>query len=406
MANSKSVLLTNKATEPTTTSFTANLIDSLSAKVLSVATLLIAGEMFWNFWSSQSHYLNHFWGWLFMGLVLSSEIAMFIGAWSGNYAKLTSVVFSAVVGLTMCTWAMQLIGTTDVKESETPWIYEALGVAGIASAIAMPAALSVAYQVAMPLGWIILRESTTSSQFQHWDSAYGAIYVFLFTISVSTLVWLLRGSARNTDLASQKAAAAAAESARVDAIERERHRIDALVHDKVLTTLMMSASAKSQKEATQVKVMAEEAIEKLISFSSLQVTDESPITVSSLFEALQKTALAQVSDLEVDLGSTSDLEVPGEVAAAISEATIQALTNSVQHAGRGVTRQLMLRNPKDGIKVVVIDNGKGFREKRVPKHRLGIQLSMRRRMAEVGGSVRINSKPNDGCTVILQWSQS
>jgi len=398
--------LTETETVLSTTSFTSNLIASLSAKVLSVASLLIAAEMFYNFLSTQSHFLNPFWGWFFMGLVLTSEIAMFIGAWFVDYAKLTGTIFAVVVGLTMCTWGLQLLGTQSVWQSETPWIYEALGVSGIAAAISMPTALAVAYQVAIPLGWVILRESTTASQFERWESAYGAIYVFLFSISVSALIWLLRSSARNTDIASQKAAEAAAESARVDAIERERHRIDALVHDQVLTTLLLASAAKTQKEATQVKELAAGAIEKLISFSSLQVTDESPITVSSLFEALKKTAQAQVPDLEIDLGPTSDLEVPGEVAAAISEATIQALTNSVQHAGRGVRRELLLRNHTEGVKVVVIDNGKGFRESRVPKHRLGIQLSMRRRMAEVGGSVRINSKPNEGCTVILQWSQS
>lgn len=388
------------------TSFTSNLIDTLSAKVLSIASLLIAAEMFSNFFGSQSHYLNPFWGWFFMALVLTTEVAMFVGAWFSDFAKLSSIVFALAVGLTMSTWALQLLGTTGVKETETPWIYEALGVAGIAAAISMPTALAVAYQVAVPMGWIILRESTTSSQFQHWDSVYGAVYVFLFTMSVSALIWLLRSSAKKVDVASQLAAEAAAESARVDAIERERHRIDALVHDQVLTTLLLASQAKTQKEASHVKYLAEGAIEKLISFSSLQVTDESPITVSSLFEALRKSALAQVADLNVSIGATSDLEVPGEVAAAISEATLQALTNSIQHAGRGVRRELMLRNHADGIKVVVIDNGKGFRESRVPKHRLGIQLSMRKRMAQVGGSVRINSKPNDGCTVILQWSRS
>jgi signal transduction histidine kinase len=388
-----------------TKSFTTNLIDSLSAKVLAVASLLIAAEMFFNFWSSQSHYLNPFWGWFFMVLVLAANLAMFVGSWVGNFAKLSGMIFAIVVLLTMCTWGLQLQLTEGVIESETPWIYEALGIAGIASALAMPTALSVAYQVAVPLGWVILRESTTASQFERWDSAYGAVYVFLFTISVSSLIWLLRSSAKNADLASQKAAEAAAESARVDAIERERHRIDALVHDQVLTTLLLAASAKNQKEAEHVKVLAEGAIEKLISFSSLQVNDDSPITVSSLFEALKKTAQSQVPDLQIDMGATSDLEVPGEVAAAISEATIQALTNSVQHAGRGVTRELVLRNHTEGIKVVVIDNGKGFRESRVPKHRLGIQLSMRSRMEQIGGTLKINSKPNQGCTVILQWSQ-
>jgi len=222
----------------------------------------------------------------------------------------------------------------------------------------------------------------------------------------SALIWLLRSSAKKTDLASQLAAEASAESARVDAIERERHRVDALVHDQVLTTMILAASAKTQKEAKHAKVLAEGAIAKLISFSSLHVTDESPISVASLFEALKKSALAQQPDLEIDLGATSDFEVPGEVAAAISEATLQALTNSIQHAGRGVMRQLVMRNPAGGIKIVMIDNGKGFRESRVPKHRLGIALSIRRRMTQVGGSVHINSKPNQGCTVIMQWSQS
>jgi hypothetical protein len=287
----------------------------------------------------------------------------------------------------------------------TPWIYEALGVAGIAAGVGLPVGVAVAYLITTPVAWIVLRESTTASQFHNWDSLLGAIYVLLFSSCVSALVWMLRSSARDADTASQRAADASAASARVDAIERERLRIDALVHDQVLTTLLLTSAVKSQSDAQNVSDLAEVAIEKLISFSSLQVTDDSPITVSSLFLALKKTALAIVPDIQIDLGPTSDLEVPGEVADAISEATIQALTNSAQHAGRGVSRQIILRNHTEGVKVVIIDNGKGFREARVPKHRLGIALSIRSRMASVGGETHIKSLPNQGTSVILQWGK-
>ncbi len=387
-----------------TKSYTVNLIDNLAVKVLSVATVGTGIEMFLNF-LGQSKDQNPLWAWLFVSLVLAIEVAMVLLAFLTNWGKLICAVFAIVVFIEVCAWSLPLQGVTAADTGPTPWIYEALGVAGIAAAVGLPLGVAVAYLVATPVAWIVLRESTTSSQFHNWDSLLGAIYVLLFSSCVSALVWMLRASARDADLASQKAADASAASARVDAIERERDRIDALVHDQVLTTLLLAAAAKTQKDAQHVSDLARAAIQKLISFSSLQVTDDSPITVSSLFLALSKTARELVPDIQVDLGATSDLEIPSEVADAISEATIQAIANSVQHAGRGVSRQVVLRNHSEGVKVVIIDNGKGFRQSRVPKHRLGIALSIRRRMASVGGEAHIKSLLNEGTTVILQWGK-
>jgi signal transduction histidine kinase len=387
-----------------TKSFTINLIDNLAVKVLSVATLGTGIEMFLNF-LGQSKEQNPFWSWMFVVLVMAIEIAMVVFAFFTNLGKLICAIFAIVVLVEVCAWGLPLQGVMPADTVPTPWIYEALGVAGIAAGVGLPVGVAVAYLITTPVAWIVLRESTTASQFHNWDSLLGAIYVLLFSSCVSALVWMLRSSARDADTASQRAADASAASARVDAIERERLRIDALVHDQVLTTLLLTSAVKSQIEAQNVSDLAEVAIEKLITFSSLQVSDDSPITVSSLFLALKKTALAIVPDIQIDLGPTSDLEVPGEVADAISEATIQALTNSVQHAGRGVSRQIILRNHTEGVKVVIIDNGKGFREARVPKHRLGIALSIRRRMASVGGETHVKSLPNQGTSVILQWGK-
>ena len=392
-------------TSTATKSFTINLIDNLAIKVLSVATLGTGIEMFLVF-LSQSKEQNPLWGWLFVSLVMATEMAMVFFAFFTNFGRQLGTIFAVLVFAELCSWALPLQGVPPADTVPTPWIYEALGVAGIAATVGMPVGVAAAYLVASPTAWIVLRESTTASQFRDWDSLLGAIYVFLFSTCVSALIWMLRASARNADLASQRAAEASAASARVDATERERDRVDALVHDQVLTTLLLTSAVKTQKEALQVRDSAQVAIDKLISFSSLHVTEDSPITVASLFLALGKTAQAIVSDISIDLGPTTDFEVPGEVADAINEATIQALTNSVQHAGRGVSREIVMRNHTEGVKVVIIDNGKGFREARVPKHRLGIQLSIRRRMASVGGEAHIKSMLNKGTTVILQWGRS
>ena len=387
-----------------TKSYTVNLIDNLAVKVLSIATLGTGVEMFLNF-LGQTKDQNPCWSWLFVSLVLALEIAMVAMAFFTHLGKLMCALFAIVVFVEVCAWSLPLQGVPAADAGPTPWIYEALGVSGIAAAVGLPVGVAVAYLVATPVAWIVLRESTTASQFHQWDSLLGAIYVLLFSSCVAALVWMLRASARDADLASQRAAEASAASARVDAIERERDRIDALVHDQVLTTLLLTSATKTQKEAQHVSDLAHIAIEKLISFSSLHVTDESPITVSSLFFALGKTAQELVPDIHIDLGPTSDLEIPSNVADAINEATIQALSNSVQHAGRGVRRQIVLRNHTEGVKVVVIDNGKGFRLSRVPKHRLGIALSIRRRMASVEGEAHIKSVLNEGTTVILQWGK-
>ena len=87
-------------------------------------------------------------------------------------------------------------------------------------------------------------------------------------------------------------------------------------------------------------------------------------------------------------------------------ATPVILTVQEQEALVQVTkRQLRLSAKGRSVKVVVEDDGRGFREARIPRSRLGIRLSVRRRMETVGGSVKINSEPGRGCTVVIMWGE-
>ena len=75
----------------------------------------------------------------------------------------------------------------------------------------------------------------------------------------------------------------------------------------------------------------------------------------------------------------------------------------MQHAGNNVVRQVRLRADHRGLKVVVKDDGRGFRESKIPANRLGVRHSIRRRVVSVGASVNIQSEPRKGATVILKW---
>ncbi len=388
-----------------TQSFISKRIDALSARVLSLATLGTGIEMFLVY-LAQAKTLNLTASTIFIALVLTAELALVLLALFSQFGKVAAGIFAVVVFFTLCTWPIQTFDTQQLDNPPTPWVYEALGVAGIAATLSLPVGWAMAYLIATPVIWIVIRESTSASQFQQWDSLLGAIYVLLFSSSVSAIVVMLRTSAKRADLAGQQAAQVAAQSARTDAIERERSRVDALVHDQVLTTLIVASQAKTETDSKSVTTMSQNAIDKLMTFSSTQLGEDSPITVKSLFESLKTIAENAPTPVLVDMGDTTDVEVPAEVAAAFSEATIQALANSVQHAGRGVTREVILRVDGQDVKVVVQDNGKGFRASRVSKDRLGIKLSIRDRMDSVGGKAKVDTLPNKGCKIVLIWSQA
>jgi len=384
-------------------SFTNQKIDSLAAKVLSLGTLGTGIEMFLVF-LGQAPSLNPTWSTFFIALVMTAELAMLVLTWFTNLGRPATAFFAIVVYITTATFTLQLIGSSGEGPS-TPWIYNALGVAGIAATLSLPVSWAVTYLVATPVAWVLVASASSTNLRDQSNTYLEAIYVFLFSSSISALIWMLRSSAKQADTAAAKVALVSAEGARIDAIERERLRVDSLVHDQVLTTLMVAAQAKTESDADAVSQMSKNAIEKLTAFSSSQLDDSAPITVTSLFESLRAITEDLPSPVFVDMGEPSDLEVPAEVADAFREAAIQAITNSFQHAGRGVSRELVLRADGEEIKVIVQDNGKGFRASRVSKDRLGIKLSIRGRMAAVGGAAKVDAQPNEGCKIILLWNK-
>lgn len=377
-------------------------VNLLLGRVFSIAAPIIAFQMLSNgLVQNLNHELNQFWFWLnWVGLAASyAWMAASIWIIGDAVVAYRAIVISTLFSL--ATWSLQ-IGDEILRQGEQPWIWWGVGIAGVAAVGAFPLPVTGIILFILPASWFAIQVSEIGSPVDPWVAVQDATFTFLFSSVVVSFVAVMRYEAAKVDTANHAAGLAAIELAKADAIVRERDRVDSLIHDSVLTTLLVAANAMSVDEEKEAELLAKAAIAKLQSANASVATSET-ISISSLFTALEFAVHRQAASVSVDVQGASDFEIPGEVAAAITESTLQALANSIHHAGANAQRQVLLRGNKAGLKIVVKDNGKGFRPSRVPKNRLGLKLSIIGRMKSVDGRVFIDSKIGAGTNVVIEW---
>jgi len=145
------------------------------------------------------------------------------------------------------------------------------------------------------------------------------------------------------------------------------------------------------------------AIERLQVTASDDSSELQEVSVSSFIDSLDANLKRGYPGVEINVTKDLDFPIPIAVGIALADATVQAMTNSMQHAGAKATRQVRIKADNRGLKIVVKDDGKGFWESKIPKDRFGIRNSIRRRATAVGAEVRIASSPRKGATIILKW---
>lgn len=103
--------------------------------------------------------------------------------------------------------------------------------------------------------------------------------------------------------------------------------------------------------------------------------------------------------------------IPTAALSLISDAALEALDNSMKHAG-GSARRAVITVEEDeegtctGLDVRMIDEGPGFRIEEVPTARAGVRVSILGRMSSSPGlSARVDSRPGEGTDIHLRWRQ-
>lgn len=378
-------------------------VNTLLGRVFSIAATLVGIQTATNAISQFGHdKLDPFWFWLSFGSVAISHLLIIFLVWFRGNGKFGFAALSVSTLFALLTWSYQLDGAS-LQLGEKPWMWWGLGIAGLSAVGGFGIVLSSAVLLAIPLLWFLIEVSSIGVQVDLWIALEESSFAFLFSVVLAVLVVVLRYESSKVDEANQKSIDAAIELAKSDAIHRERDRVDALVHDSVLTTLLVAANASDAASKNDARELAISAMQKLESAKELN-PDQHEITSNSFFSALAISISRQDKNVAISSEGQSDLQIPAHVAEALTEATLQAISNALQHAGADSKVEVFLKGLANGLKVVVKDNGKGFRVSRIPKNRLGLKLSIIGRVQSVGGKVFIDSKLGVGTNIVIEWS--
>ena len=390
--------------EVPTKSYSVNRVNQLFASIFSFLLVAVVSEALVNGFR-QSQYLNP----TVFALSVIVLLALVGGFLVSHFVFRSPLVFFRSIPiftlLLLVTWPLHYDPTVILPDSFKPWIWWLLGVAAIAAGTSFKFWIGVSYITTVSLGWIVLRITPSGGSGEFILAVQDSVHLFVLASIGTTMAIALRWQAAKTDFASQNLIASGVKSAQSQALGIEQARLDALVHDKVLTTLLIASKAQTRAEIELASKSSKDAIKQLQAASSL-VEEHTALTQVSFFEALA-TRIGEIHpEFEVSLEQTNDSPLKESVSEALTEATLQALDNSIKHAGSASKRKVSLQGSGKGLKIVVSDNGRGFRPSKISKDRLGIQLSIIGRVKDVGGRVFIRSAPGEGTDVVLEWSPS
>jgi signal transduction histidine kinase len=229
----------------------------------------------------------------------------------------------------------------------------------------------------------------------HYDQASvtGAILMLLAAIAVGHLVRLAVGAEERLQRAVQ-----------IESATRERERLARDIHDSVLQVLALvkRRGADLGGEAGELARLAgeqEAALRALVTAPLAAPADDHA-------EMDLMTLLGPYASTTVSIAAPAGaVPLPARAATELAAATAAALDNVARHCAPGVKAWVLVENEPDTVTVTVRDDGCGITPERLAQAaeqgRLGVAQSIRGRIADLGGDVRITSAPDQGTEVEL-----
>lgn len=247
------------------------------------------------------------------------------------------------------------------------------------------------------------------------DTVHNVILVWVASIAIGYVVEVARASERTL-----------ARALEIEAATRERERLARDIHDSVLQVLAMvqRRGAVIGGEAAELGRLAGEqevALRTLVSGGLVPVSRVSEDAAEGALVRAVDEPEATDTDGPVDLrallapyaGSLVNLAEPGapvllapaaarELAAAVGA----ALDNVRKHVGADARAWILVEDEPDEVIVTVRDEGPSIPEGRLAEAegegRLGVALSIRGRLRDLGGTAELISVPGQGTEVELK----
>ena len=333
---------------------------------------------------------------LFVTLVLVA-IFSFAGVWVRQAHALFAIIYLAV----LLSWPLAVMPDVSIFDG-IHWLNYLITVATAMAAVAFSTAIGSVYLFLAPTIYTVIRSTPLGGAAPFPLAVLEGVYALLLGAAVMIIITMLRQTASSVDSAQATALERYGRAVRQHATEVERVKVDSIVHDSVLTTLSSVASASTPRARELAASMATDAIRLLEEASATTLAIGTRVAVVVLAERLADAAT--VRSIDCDNRASGQDTLSAEVAETIYSASVQAMINSLQHAGGpGVRRWVVVSSHGGGIEVEVGDDGAGFALDQVPPERLGIRVSIVERVANAGGNVVIASSLGDGAVVTIRW---
>ncbi len=343
------------------------------------------------------------WRWAVVVPLFASVLLAAAASIAKRWVRTSHMLVSTIYVVALLTWPVAVLDPANVQAGNH-WLYYLLTVATATAAIGLPTRAATVYLFIVPIVYGIVRMTPAGGGVTAVQSALDAVYAIILGGAVMIIVTMLRQAAGSVDSAQATALGRYGHAVRQHATEVERVQVDAIVHDSVLTTFLSAARANAPEEKALAVTMAQNAIGHLRDAALVAPEDGSLVRVGAVAARIRDAVEEFGEDVVIAQEVLGNDSMPVAAGEAVIAATVQAVVNSLQHAGPSVTRSVSVaRGPDGGIDVHVRDDGRGFEISAVPRERLGVRVSILERVSNAGGLAEVRSAPGAGTTVRIRW---
>jgi signal transduction histidine kinase len=344
------------------------------------------------------------WGLVFAIVLYGALLASVAASMARRLVRTVNIVIAVVFLVEMIAWPLAQASQSHVA-TDRPWLWYLVTVATGAAAVAFSTWVATGYLILAPVAYGIIRLLPAGGNKSLASASLDVAYAIILGGAVLLIITMLRQASGSVDSAQSTALDRYAHAVRQHATELERVQVDSIVHDSVLTTLLSAARAYTPEAKELATSMARNAMGHLRDAAAAAPDDDAVVSMTQLAHRIVGATATLSAPFEVRTHDIEGGSIPVQSAEAVYSAAVQAMVNSLQHAGEGdVKRWLAVSGvAEDGIQVDVGDTGAGFAVESVPVERLGLRVSIFERVANAGGRVEIDSAPGEGTIITIRW---
>ncbi len=343
------------------------------------------------------------WSIVMVGSLVGSLVLTAVTSALDRGLRVGHVSFAIVYLVALVSWPFAVIDPAAAPDPESYWLYYTLTIATAMATVGFGIRVATVYVVLAPLIYGVIRITPPGGGVTITQAVLDSVHAIILGGAITIITAILRNAASSVDRAQATALERYGHAVRQHAIEAERVQVDAIVHDSVLTTLLSAARAETVEAKELAALMAGNAIGHLRDALSEAPQSDAEVSVAALANRIVDAAATLSEPVRVDTDAARYGRIPVAVADALYSAAVQAMVNSLQHAGEGVERWAVVRGGVDGLVIEVGDRGSGFDPEAVPTGRLGVRVSILERVASVGGAAAIDTSLGHGTVVSLHW---